>query len=44
MSNPLLEGNVPDDMKCEQLIKEDETIFAQFSVSIGIALQEQEEL
>ena len=44
LSNPLLEGNVPDEMKSEQLIREDETIFAQFSTSIGIALEEQEEL
>ena len=42
MSNPLLEGNVPDDLRDQQLIREDETIFAKFSVSIGEALLEQE--
>ena len=44
ISNPLLPGNVPEELKEQQLIREDKTIFAQFTETIVIALQEQEEI
>ena len=44
MSNPLLTGTVPDQYKKDQVIKEDETIFAQFKKSIDDALLEQEDI